>query len=272
MTEIAFGIKEGLSVFMVDWFNDLWPDTDQLTEFTGRPSKNAIMWAPERMVDSVEDMLAAYERNVNSSTPNAGSLLPVVFIAMGKDNLPTAGEWGGRQVWSQWVRLVDDMCGSVYKYRQAAADIRVQFAIVASESPTARSLSNQLLNWLGTFKNRRFHWDYQWGQYTIKIPCMIETPDVPFQEVKTERKNITILVCDINLKAVIPYLRAPKVGEPNDGTTNEPPGYPVVTGISVTDVSNGYHKELTSVCSLQSLMYDGSVPHDGSQIYDGHKR
>ncbi|MNI93545.1 hypothetical protein D3C73_1515140 [compost metagenome] len=64
---------------------------------------------------------------------------------------------------------------------------------------------------------------------------MIENPDLMFGSAGTS-KTMTILLADLTLKVTMPYLDAPKPGEANDGTTNNPPGYPVVSSVTVKHI------------------------------------
>lgn len=227
-----FDIKAGFSAYMRTFYNGLVADTSGLLEFTGRGIERCLMWASDRMVDDAEAMLASYRKNQNSPTPDAGALFPVILMAMSKDYVPTTGDWGGRQIGRQMVKIADDPGASIYGYRQAMGDIRTQIAIFAADSQTARSIAAQLALYIGEIPNRRFYYTHKWGQYSLQMPVMLETPDVLFSEVKTDQPNSSILVTDLTLRTVIPYLDAPKAGDPNDGTTNNPPGYPAVEQVN----------------------------------------
>lgn len=224
-------IKAGVSAYMRSWYASLYPDTPGVQEYVLRGIQRGIMWAPGRMVDSVEDMLASYRKFKNSDTPNAGALLPVVIIAMSKDYTPTGGDYGGKQVGRRMVRVTDEDDASVYGYRQAMGDFRTQVVIMAADVSTATSLASQFSLFLGDIPNRRFTYNHVFGSYTLPMPVMIENPDILFSEIKTDQKNITIMAADITLKTVIPYFDAPGEDDENDGSANVPPGYPVVTTV-----------------------------------------
>lgn len=231
-----FPLKAALSRYMGDFYGRLWADTPALAEFVERGIERSVMWVPGRMIDAAEDMLTAYTRNENSATANAGSKLPVILCAMAKDYIPTGGSDGGRQIGRQLVAFADDADASVYGYRQAMGDVRVQVAVFASEEATARSIAAQFSLWVAEYANRYLTTQHTFGQYTIQLTNTLETPDILFQNVATERKTLTILAADITIKALIPYFDAPKAGEPNDGTDRNPPGYPVVTGVNVNGI------------------------------------
>lgn len=213
------------------WYeNALTGDSPALQSYLERGIERAILWAPDRMVDAAEEMLVMYRQNDNPGPPGKRSLLPIVLLAMAKDYAPTMGDWGGRQVERRLVQLTDEPNASTYGYRQAMGDIRTQVVIIGPESTTARSMAVQFCWYIGNVQNRRFKAPFQWGQYTLEMPVMVETPDIQFMNVATdEQTSASVLVADLALKVTIPYLDAPKIGEPNDGSGRNPPGYPATT-------------------------------------------
>lgn len=236
-----FPIREAVSQYMARFYAGVQADTLALQEFKARGVNRCLMWAPDRMVDSVEDMLRSYQKNDNDGPVNANAKLPVMFLAMSKDYIPTGGDWGGRQLGRQLMYLTDEPDASVYGYRQAMGDVRVQVCILCAESQSARSLAAQFALFVGEIPNRRMTALHQWGQYTLEMPAMLETPDIMFSDVKAEQPNVTILVADLTLKILIPYLDAPGEGEPNDGTDHNPPGYPTVQQVDVYDHVSTVH-------------------------------
>ena len=233
----TLSLKTAFAKYMDRFYAGLYPDTPALSEFVERGFAKSVTWAPDRMVDAVEDMLKAYQKNKNTSgaepiKPGAGSPFPIMFAAMSKDYAPTGADFGGRQVHRQLVALEDTPGASIYGYRQAMGDVRVQVVIMAADAPTARSLAAQFSLFVGQIPNRRFRVEFPWGQYVLSMPCMLETPDILFSKIDAENQGMTILAADVTLKAVFPYLDAPKPGEPNDGTANNPPGYPLVEQIN----------------------------------------
>lgn len=233
-----FPLKLAFSEYMNRWYSGLYPDTNAVREFVERGSARSVVWAPDRMVDQIEDMLKAYQKNSNTVepgdvSPGKNALFPIVVMSMARDYTPTGADMGGRQVGRRLVQLVEG--GSVYGYRQAMGDIRVQVVIMAAESASARSLAAQFSLFVGEIPNRRFKVKHTFGQYTLEMPCLLESPDILFASVASEYPNMTILAADLTLKASIPYVDAPKAGEPNDGTTNNPPGYPMVANVVSLD-------------------------------------
>jgi len=238
-------LKIAFSQYLKQWHDFLYGDTPSVREFIERGFPHGCQWVPGRMVDEAESMLAAYRKNDNAPK-GRNTKLPVVLVGMSKEYTPMGADWGGRQLSRKMVRIEDG--GSVYGYRQAMYEKRVQVVIFASEEASANSLAAQFSLFVGDVANRRFTCEHQFGQYTVQMPVILESPDILFMEVKTDQQNITILAADLTLKAQIPYFDAPRPGEPNDGTANQPPGYPLVEYVNLDD---------------QGALIDGVVHRDG---------
>lgn len=237
MTDHSLCLKKGFGLFMGRFYAGLYPDTPAMESYVERGLTKSIVIAPGRMIDTVEEMLKAYQKNENNRPtepyrPGANALFPIIVVAVAKDYIPTGGDFGGKQVGRRLVALEDGAGASVYGYRQAMGDVRVQVAVMSAEEATARSLAAQFSLFIGEVKNRRFPVTFPWRSYELQIMCMLETPDIMFSKVDPENQNMTILVADVTLKAVFPYLDAPRPGEENDGSTNDPPGYPLVEQIT----------------------------------------
>lgn len=225
-----FPLKTAFALYLKRWYDTLYADTKSVQEYIQRGFAHGCQWVPARMVDSAESMLAAYQKNDNAPQ-GRNTLLPVVLVGMAKDYIPMGADWGGRQLGRRLVQIEEG--GSVYGYRQAMGEKRAQVVIIAADEATANSLAAQFSLYVGEIPNRRFAAVHEFGQYKPEMPVLIETPDIMFVNVATNQNNITILAADLNLKFQIPYFDAPKPGEPNDGTTNNPPGYPVVESVQV---------------------------------------
>ncbi|OCX15403.1 hypothetical protein BBI09_16680 [Stutzerimonas xanthomarina] len=236
-----FPLKQAFGKCMERWYSALHGDTQAVVEFAQRGVAKCVKLAPGRMIDDVEAMIASYQKD-QQGPRGANALLPVVLVAMGRDFTGTGGDWAGRQAPRKMVCLTDEPGASIYGYRQAMHDVRVQMVILAAEEMSARSLAAQLTLFFGDpGLNRRFYAKHTFGQYELQMPVMIENPDLMFA-VAGQSKTMTVLVGEITLKAVIPYLDAPKPGEDNDSTANNPPGYPRVTEISVVNGRSGIER------------------------------
>lgn len=223
--------KLAFAEYMARWYLTVYGDTQATEEFAARGAGKAIKLVSGRMIDDVQAMLDSYQRD-QQGEHGKNSKLPIVFIGMARDYTTTGADWGARQVSRRLVRLEDSENSSVYGLRVAMHDVRAQVVVMAADEGSARSIAAQLGLFVGDFANRRFVARHTFGQYTVPAPIVIENPDLMFGSAGTS-KTMTILLADLTLKVTMPYLDAPKNGEANDGTTNIPPGYPVVSSISV---------------------------------------
>lgn len=244
-----FPLKQAFSEYMVRWYETLYPDTKAIEEFVGRGLPRSIVWAADRMVDQVEDMLKSYQKNSNTVvpgdvSPGRNALFPVVILGMAKDYMPAGPDQGGRQVGRRLIQIEEG--GSIYGYRQAMGEIRVQVVMMAAESASARSMASQFSLFVGEIPNRRFYAKHTFGQYEVVMPCMLETPDIMFSIIPTDNQNMTVLACDLTLKTVTPYFDAPREGQPNDGSANNPPGYPTVAEVSSLDKNVNVESQRTA--------------------------
>lgn len=227
-----FPLKTAFGNYMHRWYGSLYGDTKGVLEFTQRGFPHCCQWTAGRLVDDAEAMLESYRKNDNAPQ-GRNTLLPVVLVGMAKDYATMGADWGGRQMPRQVVAI--EPGGSAYGLRIAMHEVRTQVVIIAADVDSAKSLAAQFGLFIGNAENRRFEAVHQFGQYKTPMPVVIETPDIVFMNVATGQKNITMLAADITLKASIPYWDAPKAGEENDGTTNNPPGYRLVSSVSVFD-------------------------------------
>lgn len=268
---ILLPIKQAFSLRMRAWYDGLQPTTNGMAEFVKRGHEKCMMWAPGRMVDAAEEMIASYRRNQNANVAGANSLFPIVLIAFAKDYVPTGADWGGRQVSRKLVAFEDESGSSVYGYRQAMGDLRAQVVIAAAEEATAKSLAAQFALFAGDIANRRFYAQYTFGQYTLPMPVMMENPDLMFMEVKTDAKNAVILAADIDLKITVPFFDAPRMAggqpgdpdtdDPNDGSDHSPKGYPVVRKV-VTHGENSKVDSKTEQDGVDGYDFEWGSPGD----------
>ncbi|QIB08981.1 hypothetical protein GZ982_29985 (plasmid) [Pseudomonas fluorescens] len=239
--------KEAFGWYMLDWFNKLYTDTPGVKEFSTRRPAQAMQWAPSRMLDQVESMLAQYRKNENGPK-GATTKLPVVLLATDDDFLGTGADWGGHHTGFERVQIHEG--GSWYDYRQDMHDRRIQVAIIASDGDTAKSLAAQLSAFMQQPHRRYMDAKYSFGQYKVSGAMQLETKRIDWMKVDTDLKNVKILAADVALKCVVPILRAPGESEPNDGSANVPPGYPVI----------------------QQVRAQQRVGHDGEHLVEGDER
>jgi len=229
-------VKIAFGEFLGRYFTSLAATTQPLQSYMTRPLSKAIAWAPARMVDAADDMLALYMRTDLDDAPTTPPDLPVIIAAMAKDYTPTGRDYTRQVADRQPIILPDDPKERLFGLRAVAGDVRVQLAIFAMNVPTAQSLAAQFLLFVDEAPNRRFEAEYAFAGIKTKWPVQIESPDSPAMSIQTEAKNLTILAVDLTLHASIPLFDAPKPGEPNDGKgnpgTDDPAGYPLVQTIA----------------------------------------
>ena len=229
-------VKVAFGAFMGGYYAALVPTTKALQGYVTRGLGKAILWAPARMVDAAEEMLASWQRNDTDQATTRPPDMPVIIVAMARDTVPTGRDFTRQLAEREYVILPDDPQERAFGLRTIAADIRAQVAIFAHDEPTARSLAAQLIGYLDAAPNRRMWADYPFAGFVLPWPVQVETPEVPAMAIPTEAKNLTILVVDLTLKATVPLYDAPGFDEPNDGQgdaeTGDPPGYPVTVEVA----------------------------------------
>lgn len=232
-------VKVAFGAYMGAFYAGIVPATNGLQEYVARGLAKSIVWAPSRMVDAVEEMLSSWQRNDTDSAATQPAKMPVIFVAIAKDYTPSGRDYT-RQISEQVeVILPGDTKERDFKVRVIAGDVRAQVVFCAHDEPTARSLASQFLLYLDNMGNRRFDSTYTFAGQNLVWPVQIESPDTPAMSIQTDAKNLTILACDITLKASIPLFNAPADNEPNDGkgtvgNPDDPSGYQVVVQVNYT--------------------------------------
>lgn len=231
-------VKEAFGRYVNEWYASIVPTSKQVREFSERGLAKSIVWAPSRMVDAAEDMLASWRKNDTDSAPSRPPELPVIIVSMAKDFTQTMRDYSAQIADPVVVMLPDDAKERAVSLRVINADIRTQIAIFAHENETARALAAQLALFMDAPGNRRFQSVFRFGGVDTRWWVQIENPDAIATSVATESKNLTILAMDVTLKAAIPLFAAPKYGEPVDaskggyaGYDEDPASYPVVTSV-----------------------------------------
>jgi hypothetical protein len=232
-------VKVGFGEFMTEFYNSIVPTTKALEEYVLRGVGKSIAWAPSRMVDEVESMLASWQRNDTDSAPTQPAKTPVIIVAMAKDYTPTGRDYTHQVSDSVKAIIPGDTKERLFGLRAIAGDIRVQVAFIAMNEPTAKSLAAQFCLFLDRPHNRNFWARFSFAGVETQWPVEIESQDSPVANAQSQSNNVTLMVCDLTLKAEIPLYDAPKVGEPNDGRgvpgTSDPAGYPVVIEVDFFD-------------------------------------
>ena len=230
-------VKAAFGEFMGRFYGQIVPTTKSLHEYTQRGLAKSVAWAPSRMVDAAEQMLAAWQKNATEPTGTRPASLPVMLVAVAKDYTPTGRDYTRQVADRELVTIPTDPKERVFGLRTVSGDIRAQIAIFAHDEPTAKSLASQFLLFLDATQNRRFTATYEFAGQTMDWPVQLETPDAPAMAIPSESTNLTILAIDITLKATVPLFDAPAYGQPNDGQgtpeTDDPAGYPKVFDVGI---------------------------------------
>lgn len=264
-------IKDAFGAYMGGYYASLSPTTRALEEYAARGLAQSIVWAPGRMIDQVDDMLASWRRNDNTGEPSSTAMLPVIIVAMGKDVTPSGPEYAQSVADPVPVIAPHDPQERVFELRKAQVDIRIQVAFIASDEPTARSLATQFLLWANAIPNRRFNAVYRFAGMNHYFPNVLEMPDIMAVASPTDQKNITILVADVTLHAAIPVFGMPGVADATDGkgspvlpTTpptfdpEDPPGFAVVREVTNTDDVQIIHSHVYGdAVTVQTEWHDG---------------
>lgn len=228
-------LEVALGQYMGRFYDQLIADTPAMQEYVLRGLDRSILWAPGRMIDSVNDMLEEYRKNDNTGQPGVSSKLPAMFVCMAKDFTPALPEFGPAVGTAVEYVSPDDPHGRMYRVRTSVNEYRAQIAIIAPEGATAHSLALQFhLYANGGPAGRRFPAFYEHAGALHEFPAVLENVDIGAVSSQSDQKNLTILVADMTVKATVPLFQAPKDGEPNDGKA-APAGYPLVQQVSADD-------------------------------------
>jgi len=214
-------IKIAFAQYLVRYHAQLKPTTTGIGRYLKRDVRQGIVWAPSRMVDQAQDMLALWiKASINGASTRPPDL-PVIVVAMAQDYLPTGRDYSRQLADRHWIQLPDDPKARLFGLRTVAADIRAQLVIFSSSQPTASALAAQFLLFADATDNRRFMADYAFSGITTRWPVQLDTPENPAMRIESEAENLTILAIDINLHATIPLFDAPDEGHAHDGQGND---------------------------------------------------
>lgn len=227
-------LELGFGGYMGRFYAQLVADTPAMAEYVERGLAKSIVWAPGRMIDSVEEMLSEWRKNDNENGPSVSSFLPVILCAMSKDFSPALADFGVAVGTAIDVMSPDDPYGRTYRVRTSTNEYRVQVVIIAPEVATAHSLAMQFHLYANGDGGRRFTHRHMHAGLGHDFPAVLEDIDVGALDARAEQKNLTILTANMNLRATIPIFQAPRANEANDGKP-APAGYPVVLEVDAFD-------------------------------------
>lgn len=225
-------VKEAFGRFMEGFYKEVVPTTEQMKDFVLRGFPYCVAWAPARMVDKADEMLAAWQKNDTQQRASSPPKMPVILVSVANDYTPVGGDFGTQVADPIDVFLPGDDKNRYFEMKLVSGEIRAQVAIFAHEAATAKSIAAQFLLHLSSPSNRGFSATYPFAGVDNKLPVQFDVPDNPAMNIDTGSKNLTVLAIDLTLRCSIPLFSAPKEGEPNDGKgvpgTSDPAGYPLV--------------------------------------------
>ncbi|MDQ7977156.1 hypothetical protein QYH69_07835 [Paraburkholderia sp. SARCC-3016] len=243
-------LQTALGGYLERWHKHLVPTTPAMTEYAARAFATSVAWAPGRMVDAANEMLAAWRRNDNIGK-TSGALLPIALVALAKDYTPVSGD-ESRQIANEIEIIIpSDPKERIFKLRTIQGLRRGQILVAASEEETARNIMQQLILHMTRVENRYFQATYRFAGIDQPWPITIQTTDIPAEVAPDgEEKNLTLLVIDVHFLELIPLFKAPTQSEPNDGqgdgSPDNPSGYPKVNVITFHDMNNGMQAQQRS--------------------------
>lgn len=237
-------VKVGIGEFLQGFYAELSATTPALKEFKQRGFANCFAFAPSRMVDQANEILASWQKNDSTGKPTTPAKLPAVIVAIAKDYTPAARDFSIQIADPIEVQIPDDEKGRYFELKTVVGDIRAQVLICARDEATAKSIAAQLLVYVDSPTRRGFDAKYTFAKTDVYFPCQIETPDSPASSIETGNHNVTMLVIDFNLHCTVPIYDAPDENEPNDGKSlpydpKDPSGYPVVNKVTQADQTDG---------------------------------
>jgi hypothetical protein len=230
MANFTDPIKAAFGRYLHGFHRMLIADTPALAEYAERQFAKAAVWAPGRMIDQVEDMLAAWRKNDTSGEARATPYLPILIAACSKDYMPAQPDYSRQAADAVDVMIPGDPKERVFKMRTALSEVRVQVAVIAADDPTARSIAMQLQLYSSAIERRRIYAEFKLAGVDTKWPFVWKEPDVNAISMPQEVKNLTVLTVDFNGVASVPLLSYPKAGDvesdgQGSGTYQDPPGY-----------------------------------------------
>lgn len=232
-------VKAGLGEFMHGFYRSVVPTTTPMREFVARGFPYCVAWAPSRMIDKVEEMLSAWQRNDTQQSDTRPPKMPVVLVAVAKDYVPISGDFGMQISDSTEVMIPGDAKNRYFEMRMVMGEVRAQIAVFAQDEPTAKSIAAQFLLYLGSPSNRGFYATFPFAGVDNKFPVQFESRDSPAMNIDTGANNLAVLAIDLTLRCSVPIFSAPTEGESNDGQgvpgTDDPAGYPLVQEVDVND-------------------------------------
>lgn len=209
---LAHPLLIGFGEYMQRFHAQLVADTPALAEFAGRDFAKSVAWVPGRMIDQAEAMVTAWRKNDNSGADRGTPMLPVMLCAAARDFTPVTADYSTQQADPTWVMLPDDPKERLFQLQTLVVERRTQVCIFAADQPTAMSLAMQLALFVRQTANDRFAVRYNLaGMVETWVAQILERNIMPSNMTPDGMDNLTVIACDLTLRAPVPILRAPKL-------------------------------------------------------------
>lgn len=203
--------KKAFGEFMGRFYASLRGTTPALREYASRGLIRSIAFAKDRTIDDVESMIATWRenRNLAGSTPTT-SFIPMILVTVERGFMVTGSDFASPITDTMTVALNTEKPDESVGVQTIIYDQKAQIVIIAADHPTARGIAAQFTLFLANVDNRRFYASYAdpYGN-EIKMPCVLESPEVFPSLAATDQKNITILTIDSTWKESVPYFSLP---------------------------------------------------------------
>jgi hypothetical protein len=203
--------KAAFGEFMGRFYASLRGSTPALREYASRGLVRSVAFVKDRTIDDVESMLATWrESKIAEGITPTTACIPMILVAVERGFMITGSDFASPITDTMTVALDPEKPDESVGVQTIIYDQKAQIVIIASDHPTARNMAAQFTLFLANPDNRRFYASYAdpYGN-EIKMPCVLESPEVFPSLAATDQKNITILTIDSTWKESVPYFSLP---------------------------------------------------------------
>ena len=203
--------KAAFGELMGRFYASLRGTTPALREYASRGLIRSIAFAKDRTIDDVESMIATWRenRNLAGSTPTT-SFIPMILVTVERGFMVTGSDFASPITDTMTVALNTEKPDESVGVQTIIYDQKAQIVIIAADHPTARGIAAQFTLFLANVDNRRFYASYAdpYGN-EIKMPCVLESPEVFPMIGNPDQKNMTVIIFDTTWKESVPYFSLP---------------------------------------------------------------
>ena len=203
--------KAAFGELMGRFYASLRGTTPALREYASRGLIRSIAFAKDRTIDDVESMIATWRenRNLAGSTPTT-AFIPMILVTVERGFMVTGSDFASPITDTMTVALNAEKPHELVGVQTIIYDQKAQIVIIAADHPTARGIAAQFTLFLANVDNRRFYASYAdpYGN-EIKMPCVLESPEVFPMIGNPDQKNMTVIIFDTTWKESVPYFSLP---------------------------------------------------------------